>query len=175
VDFTISGLGDPQEEQANFSVPFVLVAPIPPASAQGEFTFLAAAPGDRQAIKTQEVCPVCGKMLDPEGPVIKVSKRNRVLFLDTEECVTQFRKTPDRYFDTASRPVAAATTPSAPHSNYQRGYYGAGYYPAAATPVPRVAPTVSPIYGAPREVPIERQAASPHWSFDYDEWMDHNL
>jgi hypothetical protein len=114
-------------------------------------------------------------MLDPDGPIIKVTKMSRVLFLDTEDCVALFRKTPDRYFDTASRPVTAATTPSAPRYTYQRGYYGAGYYPAAAMPASRVTPAVSPIYAAPREVPIERQAASPHWSFDYEEWMDHNL
>jgi hypothetical protein len=175
VDFTISGLDDPREEEATFSVPFVLVAPIPPASTQGQYTFVAADPSDRRAIEAQEFCPVCGKMLDPDGPVIKVTKGNRVLLLDTENCVELFHKTPDRYFDAASRPVAAATTPSAPRYTYQRGYYGAGYYPAAATSAPRLVPAVSPVYAAPREVPIERQAASPHWSFDYDEWMDHNL
>ncbi len=172
VAFKISGLADSEEPVASFTVPFVLVSSISPAAPAGEFAFAIARPEDRSAIDAQKVCPVCGKPLGSAGQPIKVSRGGQVAFLDSEACVAAFRKEPERYFEVAARPQPALVLPSAPRYAYRSGYYGVGYYPsAAASPEVVAAPAPAPV----REVPLERSWSSPHWSFDYAEWQDHNL
>ncbi|HEU5117683.1 MAG TPA: hypothetical protein VFT74_13730, partial [Isosphaeraceae bacterium] len=62
-----------------------------------------------------------------------------------------------------------------PRYVYGQGYYGVGYYPNQGTMAQYgVTPAVGPAVTT-SAVPVEKPWASPHWSFDYAEWMDHNL
>ncbi len=71
-------------------------------------------------------------------------------------------------------PTTTAAT-SKPRFVYGQGYYGVGYYPNQGTMSQYgVTPTVGPAVST-SAVPVEKPWASPHWSFDYAEWMDHNL
>lgn len=69
----------------------------------------------------------------------------------------------------------ASVAPTTPPYVYSQGYYGVGFYPnqgsiATYGATPSVGPAIS---SSP--VPVEKPWTSPHWSFDYADWMEHNL
>jgi hypothetical protein len=108
VAFEITGLPDPDEPAASFTVPFVpaLAAPVDAATrvtgaAPATITFARATQADQAAINAQRVCKVSGGSLGSMGVPIKVTRGKTSVFLCCQGCVKSVRANPDRYFGTA--------------------------------------------------------------------------
>lgn len=75
-------------------------------------------------------------------------------------------------------PSTEGTAAASPRYTYGLGYYGYGYYDPAPTQAVR-APTASPRrtrdWTTGRDVPLAKPWTSPHWSFDYNQWMARNM
>lgn len=59
--------------------------------------FASLSPEDRAAAEKQRVCPVTGEPLGTMGPPIKVTVKDRVVFLCCEGCRDSLMKDPDKY------------------------------------------------------------------------------
>jgi hypothetical protein len=105
IAFEITGLPDPDEPSASFTVPF---APVPPPSvavaprvaraAPATITFAKATRADQAAINAHKVCKVSGEPLGSMGTPIKVSRGNSSVFLCCQGCVKSVQANPDRFF-----------------------------------------------------------------------------
>jgi len=103
VTFEITGLLDPDELTASFTIPFTLTQSPPaavsarPAPAPAALSYARATPADQAAINAQRVCPVSGKSLGAMGTPIKVTRGDRSVFLCCQGCLGKVRANPDHY------------------------------------------------------------------------------
>jgi YHS domain-containing protein len=86
----ISGLANPVEPTAGFTVPFAL----PEAVA---ITFTKATKADEKAIAAQKVCKVSGEDLGAMGTPIKATRGDRSTFLCCPACEQKLQSNPDKY------------------------------------------------------------------------------
>jgi len=92
VSFQVSGLPDPTEPTATFTVPFTLAD-------QQAITVGQATRADEKANATLKVCPVSGEELGGDmGPPIKVSRGGSSIFLCCKNCLKQVQADPDKFF-----------------------------------------------------------------------------
>jgi hypothetical protein len=102
VTFRVTGLSDPAEHTATFTVPFEL----------GEAATITVGPAtkaDEKAVAAAKVCPVSGEVLGCEmGPPIKVTRGGTAIFLCCRGCLKDVRANPDKFFGaSAASPHAA--------------------------------------------------------------------
>jgi hypothetical protein len=92
VVFQVSGLPDPGEPTATFTVPFTLAD-------KGAITVTNATKTDEKAIAAQRVCPVSGEELGGEmGTPVKVTRGGSSIFLCCKNCLKKVQADPDKYF-----------------------------------------------------------------------------
>jgi hypothetical protein len=98
VAFQVSGLPDPGEPTATFTVPFTL-------GDDGSITVGKVTKADEKAIAAQRVCPVSGEELGGEmGPPIKVTRGGSSIFLCCKNCLKQVQANPDKFFTASATP-----------------------------------------------------------------------
>ena len=98
VSFQVSGLPDPAEPTATFTVPFTLAD-------QQAITVGQATKADEKAIAALKVCPVSGEELGGEmGPPIKVTRGGSSIFLCCKNCLKQVQANPDKFFTASATP-----------------------------------------------------------------------
>jgi hypothetical protein len=102
----ISGLADPTEPTAGFTVPFALPATL-------AITFTKATTADQKAIAIQKVCKVSGEDLGAMGTPIKATRGDRSTFLCCPACKEKLQADPDKYL------VAAISTSKATKADQQ--------------------------------------------------------
>jgi hypothetical protein len=103
VAFRVTGLADPSEQTATFTVPFRLAD-------SGTITVGKATKADEKAIAAQKVCPVSGEELGGEmGPPVKVTRGGKTIFLCCKNCLKQVQANPEKFF-ADSTAAAHATT-----------------------------------------------------------------
>ncbi|MBX6312049.1 MAG: hypothetical protein IRY99_03885 [Isosphaeraceae bacterium] len=95
VAFEITGLPDPAEPTATFTVPFAL-------SQAGEITVAKATQADEKAIASLKVCPVSGEDLGSMGPPLKVSRGDRSTFICCKGCLKKVQADPDKYLSVSA-------------------------------------------------------------------------
>jgi hypothetical protein len=86
----ISGLADPTEPTAGFTVSFALPATL-------AITFTKATTADQQAIAVQKVCKISGEDLGAMGTPIKATRGDRSTFLCCPACKEKLQADPDKY------------------------------------------------------------------------------
>ena len=92
VVFQVSGLPDPGEPTATFTVPFTL-------GDDGSITVGKVTKADEKAIAAQRVCPVSGEELGGEmGPPVKVTRGGHSIYLCCKNCLKKFQADPDKFF-----------------------------------------------------------------------------
>jgi len=102
VAFQVSGLPDPGEPTATFTVPFTL-------GDDGSITVGKVTKADEKAIAAQRVCPVSGEELGGEmGPPIKVTRGESAIFLCCKNCLRKVQADPDKFFSASAAPHAEA-------------------------------------------------------------------
>jgi hypothetical protein len=106
VTFQVSGLPDPGEPTATFTVPFTL-------KDAGSITFAVATKADEKAIAAQKTCPVSGEDLGEMGPPVKVTRGDQSLFLCCKNCLKKIKADPDKYFG-----ASAAQHTESGHQNH---------------------------------------------------------
>ncbi len=98
VAFQVSGLPDPGEPTAAFTVPFTL-------GNDGSITVGKVTSADEKAIAALKVCPVSGEELGGEmGPPIKVTRGDSAIFLCCKNCLKQVQANPDKFFTASATP-----------------------------------------------------------------------
>ncbi len=102
VTFQVTGLTDPGEPTATFTVPFSLAE-------KGTITLGKVTRADEKAIATQRVCPVSGEELGGEmGPPVKVTRGDSAIFLCCQNCLKKVQADPDKFFSASATPHAEA-------------------------------------------------------------------
>src|SRR5271157_2280697 len=92
VAFQVSGLPDPGEPTATFTVPFTL-------GDDGSITVGKMTKADEKAIAALKVCPVSGEELGGDmGPPVKVTRGASSIFLCCKNCLKQVQANPDKFF-----------------------------------------------------------------------------
>jgi hypothetical protein len=92
VSFDVTGLSDPRERAASFTVPFTLAA-------DRKLAVGTATKADEKAIAAQKVCPVSGEELGGEmGAPVKVTGGGKSIFLCCKNCLKQVQANQDKYF-----------------------------------------------------------------------------
>lgn len=104
VALEVSGLPDPDEPKATFTVPFEVRAT--PAAKPALITYAKATSSDRAAIAAQRVCKVSGEDLSSMGGPVKVSRGDKSVFICCMGCLKTIQANPDRYFG----PLASAVS-----------------------------------------------------------------
>lgn len=100
VTFQVSGLADPAEPTAQFTVPFT-------PGGSGEVTVTKAPQADLAAIKVQRLCQVSGEELGSMGVPLKVSRGSQSILICCQGCVKAIKADPDKYLGAkASAPAA---------------------------------------------------------------------
>src|SRR5271157_3337887 len=100
VVFQVSGLPDPGEPTATFTVPFTL-------GDDGSITVGKVTKADEKAIAAQRVCPVSGEELGGEmGPPVKVTRGGSSVYLCCKNCLKKVEADPDKYFSASAAPHA---------------------------------------------------------------------
>lgn len=98
VAFQVSGLPDPGEPTATFTVPFTL-------GDDGSITVGKVTKADEKAIAALKVCPVSGEELGGDmGPPVKVTRGGSSIFLCCENCLKQVQANPDKFFAASATP-----------------------------------------------------------------------
>ena len=98
VSFEVSGLPDPGETTATFTVPFTLAD-------DDSITVGKATKADEKAIAAQRVCPVSGEELGGEmGPPVKATRGGSSIFLCCKNCLKQVQANPDKFFTASATP-----------------------------------------------------------------------
>ena len=98
VSFQVSGLPDPAEPTATFTVPFTFAD-------QQAITVGPATRADEKAIAALKVCPVSGEELGGEmGPPVKVTRGGSSIFLCCKNCLKQVQANPDKFFTASATP-----------------------------------------------------------------------
>lgn len=102
VVFQVSGLPDPGEPTATFTVPFTL-------GDDGSITVGKVTKADEKAIAAQRVCPVSGEELGGEmGPPVKVTRGGHSIYLCCKNCLKKVQADPDKFFSASAAPHAEA-------------------------------------------------------------------
>jgi hypothetical protein len=104
IAFEITGLPDPDEPTASFTVPFAPAQPPPAAvasrvvrAAPATITLARATQADQAAINAQRACKVSGEPLGSMGAPIKVTRGNTSVFLCCQGCIKSVQANPDRF------------------------------------------------------------------------------
>jgi hypothetical protein len=99
VSFDVTGLSDPSERAASFTVPFTLAG-------DRKLAIGSATKADEKAIAAQKVCPVSGEELGGEmGAPVKVTRDGKSIFLCCKNCLKKIQDDPDKYFGSAKEPA----------------------------------------------------------------------
>ena len=102
VAFQVSGLPDPGEPTATFTVPFTL-------GDDSSITVGKVTKADEKAIAAQRVCPVSGEELGGEmGPPVKVTRGGHSIYLCCKNCLKKVQADPDKFFSALAAPHAEA-------------------------------------------------------------------
>lgn len=101
VAFRVTGLSDPAEPEANFSVPFAISRP-------AELTVAKATAADGKAIAAMKLCPVSNEDLGSMGGALKVSRGEKATFVCCKGCLKQIQANPEKYLGTSAKVPAAA-------------------------------------------------------------------
>jgi len=102
VAFQVSGLPDPGEPTAAFTVPFTL-------GNDGSITVGKVTKADEKAIAALKVCPVSGDELGGAmGPPVKVTRGDSAIFLCCKNCLKKVQADPDKFFSASAAPHAEA-------------------------------------------------------------------
>ena len=100
VAFQVSGLPDPGEPTATFTVPFTL-------GGDGPITVGKVTKADEKAIAALKVCPVSGEDLGGAmGPPVKVTRGDSAIFLCCKNCLKKVQADPDKFFSASATPHA---------------------------------------------------------------------
>lgn len=99
VAFDVSGLPDPAERSANFTVPFSLAK-------SGEIVVAKATEADQAAIRAQKLCKVSGEELGSMGGPLKVSRGDKSVLICCQGCVKSIKADPDKYLGAQAKAVA---------------------------------------------------------------------
>jgi hypothetical protein len=91
VAFQVSGLPDPEEPTAQFTVPFAL-------GNSGEITVTKATQADQATIKVQRLCKVSGEELGSMGVPFKVTRGNKSILICCQGCVKAIKADPEKFF-----------------------------------------------------------------------------
>jgi hypothetical protein len=98
VVFQVSGLPDPGEPTATFTVSFAL-------GDDGSIMVGKATKADEKAIAAQKVCPVSGEELGGEmGPPVKVTRCGSSVYLCCKNCLKKVEADPDKFFSASAAP-----------------------------------------------------------------------
>ncbi len=107
VTFQVSGLPDPAEPAATFTVPFAL-APV----VEGELTATKAKRADQAAINALKICPVSHEELGSMGTPLKVSRGGRSTIICCKGCLKELQANPEKFLS------ASAAAPGANHEHH---------------------------------------------------------
>lgn len=100
VAFQVTGLGDPAEPTAQFTVPFSL-------GNSGEITVTKATQADQATINVQKLCKVSGEELGSMGVPLKLTRGGKSILICCQGCVKAVKADPDKFFGSqASAPAA---------------------------------------------------------------------
>jgi hypothetical protein len=98
VTFQVTGLPDPAEPTATFTVPFTI-------SDGGAITVAKATAADQAAINVQKLCKVSGEELGSMGVPLKVTRGNKSVLVCCQGCIKEIKADPDKFF---GKPATAA-------------------------------------------------------------------
>lgn len=101
IAFRVTGLSDPAEPEANFSVPFAISRPT-------ELTVAKATAADGKVIAAMKLCPVSNEDLGSMGGALKVSRGEKSTFICCKGCLKQIQANPEKYLGTSAKAPAAA-------------------------------------------------------------------
>ncbi len=100
VAFQVTGLGDPAEPTAQFTIPFSL-------GNSGEITVTKATQADQATINVQKLCKVSGEELGSMGVPLKLTRGGKSILICCQGCVKTVKADPDKFFGSqASAPAA---------------------------------------------------------------------
>jgi hypothetical protein len=106
VAFQVSGLPDPAEPAAAFTVPFKLAD-------EGELTVAKATQADQADIDALKLCPVSHEELGSMGTPLKVSRGRRSTIICCKGCLKAIQANPDRFLS------ASAAAPKAEPEHHE--------------------------------------------------------
>ena len=105
VTFQVSGLPDPAEPAATFTVPFALAG-------EGALTVAKTTGADQATITALKLCPVSGEELGSMGTPLKVSRDGRSTIVCCKGCLKQIEANPEKFLS------ASAAAPAAKHEHH---------------------------------------------------------
>jgi hypothetical protein len=112
VAFEITGLPDPAEPTATFTVPFAL-------SQAGDITVAKATQADASALAALKVCPVSGEDFGSMGPPLKVSRGDRSTFICCKGCLKKIQAEPDKYLTASAASGSTKAKDEHEHHDHQ--------------------------------------------------------
>jgi hypothetical protein len=110
VAFRVEGLPEAAEPTARFTVPFAFASP-------GEIVVTQPTKADEKAIAAQRVCPVSKEDLTAMDSTLKVSRRDKSIFICCKECLKEIRANPDKFLGASAAVHAAAKHEHHDHSH----------------------------------------------------------
>jgi len=113
VAFRVTGLADPAEPDASFTVPFSLAG-------GGELSVTKATAVDQEAIDALKLCPVSHEELGSMGTPLKVSLNGRATYLCCKGCLKGLRANPDKFLGSS----ASATEGDSGHDHHDHSGEG---------------------------------------------------
>ncbi len=106
VAFQVTGLADPAEPTAQFTVPVSLGNPGNPGNS-GEIAVTKATQADQATINVQKLCKVSGEELGSMGVPFKLTRGGKSFLICCQGCVKAVKADPDKFFGSqASAPAA---------------------------------------------------------------------
>ncbi len=105
VTFQVTGLPDPAEPSATFTVPFALAG-------ESELTVTKATQADQAVINALKLCPVSHEELGSMGTPLKVSRGGRSTIICCKGCLKEVQANPEKFLS------ASAPAPDAKHEHH---------------------------------------------------------
>lgn len=111
VAFRVTGLADPAEREASFTVPLTFAG-------GGELVVTKATKADEKAVAALETCPVSKEDLGSMGGPLKVTRGDQSTFICCKGCLKQIQANPDKFLGArASAPAAKGTHEAHDHNH----------------------------------------------------------
>jgi hypothetical protein len=101
VAFQVTGLADPADPTAQFTVPLAVIN-------SGEIMVTKATQADQAVIKVRKLCKVSNEELGSMGVPLKVMRGNKSILICGQGCVKTIKADPDKYFGAQTSAVPAA-------------------------------------------------------------------
>jgi hypothetical protein len=98
VEIKVTGLPEPAETTATFSVPFAV-------SSKNEIVVAKATKADEKAISELKTCPVSKEDLESMGGALKVTRGDKSTFICCKGCLKAIQADPEKFFG-AKAPAA---------------------------------------------------------------------